>query len=313
MLFRITSLFIGAVVAIQSRINGELSIKVHNGIEGAFLSNAVGWILLWFLVFAFAKEREGLKRVMTASQHRVIRFWEFFGGLGGGFYLATASIIVPQVGDAMFTIGTVGGQTVTSLLIDKLGIAPGGKRHITIVRLAGAVTTLVAVTIAVYPKLNGTSLKVAPILVSVVVGVVGAFQQAINGRLNVISTRPLATALVNFTVSFFVLSFALIISFMAGSKFISPPHSPWIYLGGPLGVIFIAVSAFVIKQMGVLNFLMFSVAGQLVGALLLDWLVPTTKGAVNGYLITGTVMTLVSIALSSLFESKLTISKEAKV
>jgi transporter family-2 protein len=309
MLYQIISVFIGAVVAAQSRINGQMSIQIHSGIEGAFLSNFVGWVLLLVLVFGFAKERDGLKKVIAASKHRAIRFWELFGGVCGGFYLAMASIIVPQVGVAMFTIGTVGGQTVTSLLVDKIGLAPGGKRHITIVRLAGAITTLMAVTIAVYPKLTGTSLKVAPILVSVAVGIVVAFQQALNGRLNVISTRPLATALVNFSIGSIVLGISLAVSLIAGAKFVSPPHSPWIYLGGPLGVAFIAVSAFVVKHMGVLNFIMFSVAGQLVGALLLDWLVPTTKGAVNSYLIVGTVITLASITLSSLFETKSQIPK----
>jgi len=138
----------------------------------------------------------------------------------------------------------------------------------------------------------------------VLVGAVVAFQQALNGQLNGVTGRPLATAWINFTVGSFVLVFSLAINLLNGGHIAHIPTNPWVYLGGPLGLIFIAVSAYVVKAMGVLNFILFSVTGQLVGALLLDWLAPATKGGVSSYLIFGTLMTLGSIFFSQLAEKR---------
>lgn len=297
---------IGALVALQSRLNGQLATAVHNGIGGAVLSNLVGFSMLWILVFSMKRERAGLKRVFAAYRAKEVKIWEFFGGFGGGFFLAIQSIAVPQVGVAIFTIGTIGGQTVTSLVVDKIGISPSGKKHITVPRVVGAAVTLIAVTIAVWPELNGKNLKFLPIILSILVGVVVAFQQALNARINVISTRPLATAWFNFTVGTCVLLIVFGINLLGGGRLSHLPSNPWLYLGGPLGLIFIAGSAYVVKSLGVLNFIIFSVTGQLIGALLLDWLAPATKGGLSGYLVFGTLMTLVSIAAAQLYERKTT-------
>ncbi len=253
------------------------------------------------------RERAGLKRVFAAYRAKEVKIWEFFGGFGGGFFLAIQSIAVPQVGVAIFTIGTIGGQTVTSLVVDKIGISPSGKKHITVPRVVGAAVTLIAVTIAVWPELNGKNLKFLPIILSILVGVVVAFQQALNARINVISTRPLATAWFNFTVGTCVLLIVFAINLLGGGHLSHLPSNPWLYLGGPLGLIFIAGSAYVVKSLGVLNFIIFSVTGQLIGALLLDWLAPATKGGLSSYLVFGTLMTLVSIAASQLYERKTTV------
>jgi hypothetical protein len=37
---------------------------------------------------------------------------------------------------------------------------------------------------------------------------------------------------------------------------------------------------------------------------LIDWLAPTKAGSLNGYLIFGTVMTIISIAVSKLYEGR---------
>ncbi len=298
------TIFIGALVALQSRINGSLATSVHNGIAAALLSNIAGWIFLWVLVFGSKKERAGLALVRDAWKAKKLKLWFLLGGVAGGFFLSIQSITVPELGVAIFTIATIGGQTVTSLVVDKMGISPSGKKHITLPRVLGAVVTLVAVTIAVYPKLTGANFKLLPVLLTVLVGAVVAFQQAINGQLNVVTGRPLATAWINFSVGSLVLTFSLIINLLNGGHIAQIPTNPWVYLGGPLGLIFIAVSAYVVKAMGVLNFILFSVTGQLVGALLLDWLAPATKGGVSSYLIFGTLLTLGSILFSQLAEKK---------
>ena len=304
MLYPALAIFVGALTAIQSRLNGQLSKEIHNGIAAALISFGTGWIVLLILCFGIKNERIGLHNIWKAVQSGRLRKWEIIGGMGGGFFVATQSITVPKLGVAIFTIATVGGQTVASLLVDKFGISPAGKKQITVPRIFAAIMTLFAVTIAVYPDLSNATISIFAIALTLVVGVVISFQQAINGRVNVVATRPLATAFLNFVMGSVVLVVALTINLSNGGSIGHLPSSPWLYIGGPSGVIFISVSAFTVKQMGILNFVLTSVTGQLIGALLLDWLAPAANTSVSSYLVTGVLMTIAAILLGRYFESR---------
>jgi transporter family-2 protein len=97
-----------------------------------------------------------------------------------------------------------------------------------------------------------------------------------------------------------VLTIALGINLTRGGTIGHLPSGIVVYLGGPIGVVFIAVSAFTVKHLGILNFILFSVTGQLIGALLLDWLAPAAHTKISAYLITGTAMTLFAVVSSRL-------------
>jgi len=88
---------------------------------------------------------------------------------------------------------------------------------------------------------------------------------------------------------------------MRGGSIGRLPTNPWLYFGGVFGLTFIAVSAYTLKHIGLLNFITFSVSGQLIGAILFDWLAPAAHTKVSAYLITGTFMTLTAVISSRLF------------
>ena len=298
----ILALFVGALTALQSRLNGQLSKDIHNGIAAAVISFLTGWVCLWLLCFGIKREREGLRALYKGYRSGQLGWYELIGGMGGGFFVATQSGTVPVIGVALFTIATVGGQTVASLIVDKLGISPSGKKHITLPRVFAAIMTLFAVSIAVYPQLAHAHLALLPVIMAVTVGIIVAFQQALNARVNVVTRRPLATAFLNFLMGFIVLIIALGVNLVNGGKIGALPHNFWLYIGGPIGLIFIATSAHVVRSLGVLNFVLFSVTGQLTGALLLDWLAPAAHTTVSANLIFGTIITLGSIAISRFFD-----------
>jgi uncharacterized membrane protein YdcZ (DUF606 family) len=60
--------------------------------------------------------------------------------------------------------------------------------------------------------------------------------------------------------------------------------------------------------MGILNFILFGVTGQLVAALLIDWIWPASHAHITGYLIAGTAMTVGAVVSSRL----LTLAQERK-
>ncbi len=304
MLFAALAIVVGALTAVQSRLNGQLSKDIHNGIAAALISFATGWIFVIAACVFNKPDRDGLIRIWKNLRTRSLKPWEIVGGMGGGFFVAIQSSVVPTIGVAIFTICTVGGQTASSMIVDFIGLSPSGKHRVTIVRALTAVVTLISVTVAVYPELHSSTFKVTPIFFAILVGIIIAFQQALNGRMNVVSTRPLATTFVNFLMGFIVLTVALFINLARGGSIGNLPHGWLVYLGGPIGVIFIAVSAYTVKHLGILNFILFSVSGQLVGALLLDWLAPAAHTKVSAYLITGTFMTLGAVISSRLFTNR---------
>lgn len=302
MFFAALATIVGGLTAIQSRLNGQLSTDIHNGIAAALISFGTGWIFVIAFCLFNKPDRLGLTNIWIGLRKRTLKPWEIIGGMGGGFFVAIQSSVVPVIGVAIFTICTVGGQTASSMLVDFFGISPSGKHRVTWLRGITAAVTLLSVTIAVFPQLRSSTFKVAPIVLAITVGIVVAFQQALNGRINVISARPLATTFVNFLMGSIVLTIALIYNLLRGGSIGSLPHGIVVYLGGPIGVIFIAVSAYTVKHLGILNFILFSVTGQLIGALLLDWLSPAAHTKVSAYLITGTTMTLIAVVSSRIFD-----------
>ena len=304
MLFAVLAIVVGALTAVQSRLNGQLSTDIHNGIAAALISFGTGWIFVIAACIINKPDRLGLIRIWSNLKTRKLKPWEIVGGMGGGFFVAIQSSVVPVIGVAIFTICTVGGQTASSMLVDYIGLSPSGKHRVTLIRAITAVITLASVTVAVWPQLQSATFKVAPIFFAILVGVIIAFQQALNGRMNVVSTRPLATTFVNFLMGFFVLTIALIVNLMRGGSIGHLPHGLLVYLGGPIGVVFIAVSAYTVKHLGILNFILFSVTGQLIGALTLDWLAPAAHTKVSAYLVTGTAMTLCAVVSSRIFSNR---------
>jgi transporter family-2 protein len=303
-MFAIFAVLIGVVVAIQARINGQLSVDLDNGLAAALISFLTGLAIVSVLVFGFKREREALFRVFEAIKYKQLVTWELMGGVLGGFFVAAQSAVVPQIGVALFTIAVVAGQTISSLLVDKVGMTPSGKERITKPRIFGAVATLIAVAIAVFPDLTNSEFRFLPLTFALIVGVFASFQQGMNGRVNVVGKRPLATAWLNFVSGAIVVVIALSVDLALGATIEPLPGNFWVYTGGAAGLIFVAVSAYIIKHLGVLNFSILNIAGQLVGAILIDWLAPTKAGSLNGCLIFGTVMTIISIAVSKLYEGR---------
>lgn len=302
-MFGLLALIVGALTSIQGRANGQLGVDIHSALGAAIISNLIGWAILWAILLGRKADRAGFKELVRAVKEGELGWWILLAGIGGTLYVSMQSIAVPKIGVAIFTICIVGGQAMSSLLVDKIGFSTNGKQHITWRRIFTASMTLVAVTIAVYPEFGKANFNLITVLLCIFAGVVGSFQFAMNSQINHVTDRPIVTTWLNFLVGTVFIAVALGVDIAKGGSIGALPHNPWVYIGGPCGVVFIAVAATVIKSMGVLNFVLYSVTGQLAGALLLDWLLPTHKGALTGYLITGTAITLGSILLSKYSQS----------
>lgn len=300
--YGLLAIFVGGLTALQSRVNGRLSIHLENGILAGFISNLSGWVILTIMVALSSSNRASFKASVASIRRGDIKVWEVLGGFGGSFFLAAQGSGVPVIGIALFTISLVAGQTSTSLLVDKLGISPSGKKPITRLRVITACFTLLGVTVAVIPKLSEGSFDIFYILVALGVGVIVSFQQAINGRFNVLTQKPIVTAWFNFATGTSLLVVFVAIKSLFGEEIGTFPNNPLLYTGGLLGLTFIAISAYTISELGVLNFIMLSVAGQLFTALVVDALAPVHGSTLSGFVIFGTFITFISIAIPRILD-----------
>lgn len=300
-LYGLLAIFVGGLTVLQSRVNGRLAVQIENGVLAGLISNLSGWVLLTILVFILPATRNRFKRTVCSINIGEIKIWEILGGFGGGFFLAAQGSSVPIIGIALFTIALIAGQTSSSLLVDKLGISPSGKKPITRLRVLTAFSTLFGVFVSVLPKLSEGSFELFYIVLAFIIGVIVSFQQAINGRFNMYTQKPIVTAWFNFATGTGLLFFFLAIKTLLGGKWGAFPTDPFLYTGGLLGLTFIAISSYTISELGVLNFILFSVAGQLSTALLIDAIAPIHGSTLSGYVVLGTLISFISVLIPKIF------------
>jgi transporter family-2 protein len=72
----------------------------------------------------------------------------------------------------------------------------------------------------------------------------------------------------------------------------------WMFLGGSIGVIYIALSAHIVQRLGVLEFTLYSVGGMLIGSLLIDLTFPTKGTIISSYLVAGIALTYLGVFIN---------------
>jgi transporter family-2 protein len=293
----------GLAIPVQGRINGALGVRLNDGIAAAVVSFSTGLILIAAIALLLPKGRAGLTRIVPALRKRSFPPYYVLAGGVGAFFVFAQSTTVGLLGVALFTVATVTGQTLSGLLVDRLGIGPGGKRGITAVRIMGSVLTIVAVAWAVSPRFGDAAdvgLLLLPLMLPLAAGFLMSFQQAMNGTATLHYGTPIAATLVNFVAGGILLWTVWGIKVAVAGAGNPLPGEWWYYLGGPIGCIFIGLAAVLVRGLGVLVTGLGMIAGQLVGSLILDLVVPAPGSVVALPTILGTILTLAAILVATL-------------
>lgn len=289
----------GAGQAVQSRLNGELGARLHDGVVTAGITFGLGILFAGVLVAVLPQARRSLARVPRALRSGELRPWQCLGGLGGGLLVVAQSITVAQLGVAIFSVAVVAGQSVSSLAADRVGAGPTGRQRLTPTRVAGAALTAVAVFVALGSHPRGHS-ALGPALLSTAAGLAIAWQQGFNGRVRAASDSALIASTVNFAVGTAALVLALGVDIgLRGLPSGTPPAEPWLYLGGIIGVLYVAVGAAAVRYTGVLLLGLSLTVGQMASALVLDVVAPTPGSRVGLNLLIGIALSTLAVALAS--------------
>ncbi len=107
-------------------------------------------------------------------------------------------------------------------------------------------------------------------------GVLVGVSRQVNGRLS-LSTSPLQASLWNHVVGFVALT---LLGLVIGG--LIPPGAataPWFdYIGGPIGVVFVAAGSWLIPRIGAAQTAILIIAGQMISGVVLDMIFAPNQG-----------------------------------
>jgi transporter family-2 protein len=291
----------GILIAAQSRVNGGLSAALGNSTEAAVYSFGSGFLLLNVIALANPRVRAGVRRIFAGVRSGELPTWRLSAGAMGGIFVAIQTFTVPIIGVALLSVVMIAGQTVASLIVDRVGITGGGKQPITTRRVLAAIITIIAVLVAVWQEIRLANISVVPIIIVFLGGFMIGVQRALNGQINDISGQSFSTTWLNFFTGTSTLLLLLVINTIRGQEIVGLPSSPWwIYWGGTIGVLYIASSSVIVAKIGVLSFTLFATGGQLIGSLIFDLIAPPQDVAVGFNLIIGILITYVGVVVGGL-------------
>lgn len=292
------AVLIGMMTAAQARINGELGLRLTDGLVAAVISFGSGLAILVVLSLLLRSGRRGARALGAGLRERTIPWWMLLGGVAGALTVATQGLAVAVIGVSLFTVGVVAGQTLNGLVLDRVGYGPAGVVAVTIPRVVGGALALVAVAVS----LQGGVLERVPLwmlVLPLIAGVGIAWQQATNGRLRQRVGAPLTATLVNFVAGTVLLVTAAVVSVAVTGAPEGLPSEPWLYVGGAMGVFYIFLSAAIVVHTGVLLLGLGAVAGQLLTALVIDLAWPAAAGPGWVVELVTVVVALVSVVVAA--------------
>lgn len=269
---------IGVLTAAQARVNGQLGLRLEDAFLAAFISFGSGLVILSIACAVFPSGRRGFGLLVRGLREGRIPWWMLAGGAAGAFTVATQGLVVATIGVSLFTVGVVAGQTVSGLLIDRVGFGPGGAVAVTIPRVAGGALALIAVVLS----FGGAGVGAIPLWMLVLPFLAGAgiaWQQGTNGRLRQRVGSPLTATLVNFIGGTLLLGIVALVHTLVEGPPSALPTEWWVYLGGAMGVTYVFLGAAIVAYTGVLLLGLASVVGQLLTAVVLDWIWPAYAGS----------------------------------
>lgn len=287
----------GAGLALQSRINGELGARLEHGLLAALISFGVGLALLAVLLLVWPGARAGVGRLVRVIRDGSMPWWYATTGLLGAFLVASQGLVVGTTGVALYTVGVVAGQTVSGLAVDRAGFGGLPRKPVTLQRLLGALLALVAVGIALVGAgaLQGVWLVVLPFIA----GLLQAVQQAFGGLVQRHANSAIAQSISNFLVGTVALAIIVGAQTLLGVTAQPLPTDPWLYTGGVLGIMFIALMSVAVHHLGVLVMGLCVICGQVLTSLALDLIVPA-EHPVTVWSVAGAALTIVAVVVSAI-------------
>lgn len=116
-LFYLLALGAGLLLPMQIAFNNKLTHYSGNPVTSSLISFSVGTIaLLLYSISQFGSFQKSLHQLGNAPGYA------WLGGLVGAFYIISTIVASPKIGLALFLALVIGGQLITSVIVDHFGL-----------------------------------------------------------------------------------------------------------------------------------------------------------------------------------------------
>lgn len=302
-LLMLATILAGTLSPMQSAVNGELGHWLNDGNACAVISFASGLVVMFFIIMAKKETRQQFASIPSLIKQRKIPLWNWFAGLCGAMVVFSEGASASALGVATFQTALISALILSGLLCDRFGIGVSEKKYLTSYRIIGAIFAVVATVFVVSPQWRSTSFILLAVL-PFMAGLLAGWQPAGNAKVAEATGSMLVSITWNFIVGFTVLGIALLVRISLGHVSFQLPDTWWMYLGGPLGLMSIGLMAILVRGLGLLMLGVASTAGQLLGSVLIDVLIPALGNTVYFVTLVGTVFALVGAIVTTIPDFK---------
>ena len=232
-------------------------------------------------------------------------WYHFLPGVFGATFVTASLSITVVIGYALYFVMTTAGFLVTSAIIDHRGAFGGAVRHMSWQRLFAILVAMAGAVMAVYDRLKTLSaagtdpgLLALCIILSFFAGFLLPNQASINRQAAERLPSKLAASWWSFTCGCVTIAIALAAQLgIQSDRAALVPHAFttslwWHYMGGPLGVIYIASGIYLVRIIGSAPFFVALTCGQLATSAAID-----ATGALGAAVAPVTVVRGIGIAL----------------
>jgi bacterial/archaeal transporter family-2 protein len=295
----VATVLVGTLSPLQSAVNGALGATVGDGNAAAVVSFGSGLLIMIAVVSAHPRLRSCALRLPGLIRHGNLGWWNYLAGLCGAAVVLSEGISVGSLGVAVFQISLICGLIISGVVCDQMGVATTLPQPLSAVRILGAGLAVLATTVAAAPNFHvphAIFLAALPFGA----GLLAGWQPAGNAAVAKETGSVVVAIAFNFLVGFIVLSAGLLIRLASGATHFTLPPVGWMYTGGALGLVSIGLMAMLVRGLGLLLLGLSSIAGQLVGSLLFNGVVPGTATALHAETVVGTVLAMVAAGIAAI-------------
>ncbi|MBU6412438.1 MAG: DMT family transporter [Planctomycetes bacterium] len=114
-LYLLMALLAGVATAYQPGLNARFASHTPSRLYGALLNFVVGAFAMG-LITLLARAPAPTSASLSAAP-----WWSYLGGTLGAFFVTTAVMLVPKMGNASYLAAMIAGQLMASVVIDHFG------------------------------------------------------------------------------------------------------------------------------------------------------------------------------------------------
>lgn len=260
----------GLLLSNQSPINARLGKGLGSPFIAASFSFTIGTIFLGCITFIQTKAL--LPSSEFISQQPA---WIWLGGVLGCIYLTSNILLFPRIGAVKTVVLPILGQIIMGIAIDTFGWFGASASTFNMIQGLGVVIMfsgiLLTVTVGTNRFQTQETNKTTTILWmiwAVIIGMISAMQQAINGHLGTLLHSSVQAAFISFGIGMIlIVSITMCLTKNYPSKQMFREVEPWAFSGGVLGALFVLTTVISVPVIGTGLTIMMALIGQVVGSI----------------------------------------------